>query len=294
MHGKLITTTLGFLFLLGIPGTAAEAPPLTFKFTKANVPGARGTIPVGVNNAGATVGAYLNRKLVWHGYILDGKKLTTLDDPAGTPGTTYADGLNPDGTISVVGHYLNSSGNSVGFLYKKGKYKDIGPTGFVASIAVAITDQGVIVGDYTDTSGVTHGFILEGKKYTTLDVPGSAGTTAAAGINKAGWIVLWWVDSKGSVQASLTKNRGKSYRTIDVPGATDSYPGGINSAGDVTYYWEDSDQVGCGALFHAKKYYKFDYPHATFTAAAGINDRATLVGAYLSTTGPISGFKATY
>jgi hypothetical protein len=193
-----------------------------------------------------------------------------------------------------VGHYTNSSGNSVGFLYKKGKYKNIGPTGFVASIAAAITDQGVFVGDYTDTGGVTHGFILEGKKYTTLDVPGSAGTSAASSINKAGWIVLWWVDSKGSVHASLTKNRGKSYRTIDVPEATDSYPEGINSAGDVSYYWEDSNQVGRGALFHAKKYYKFDYPHAAFTAAGGINDQATLVGAYSSTIAPILGFKATY
>jgi hypothetical protein len=101
MQCKPITATLLFVFLLGIPCVAAEAPPLFFKFTKANVPGSRGTIPVGINNAGATVGAYLDKKLVWHGYILDGKKVTTLDDPDGKPGTTYADGLNPDGTIRL-------------------------------------------------------------------------------------------------------------------------------------------------------------------------------------------------
>ncbi|MGA8492590.1 MAG: hypothetical protein WB711_19355 [Terriglobales bacterium] len=48
----------------------------------------------------------------------------------------------------VAGVYNNSSGNSVGFLYKNGKYTDIpGPTGAAASVASGINDNGAIVGD---------------------------------------------------------------------------------------------------------------------------------------------------
>src|SRR5271157_379465 len=90
-------------------GTAA-APLLTFKFHKLNVPGAAQTEPGGVNNAGVSVGAYVDTAGLAHGYILNGKSLTTLDDPNGMAGTTGANNLNPDGTISVVGSYTNSAG----------------------------------------------------------------------------------------------------------------------------------------------------------------------------------------
>ena len=35
-----------------VAATAADAPPLTFKFTKNSVPGARQTLAEGINNAG--------------------------------------------------------------------------------------------------------------------------------------------------------------------------------------------------------------------------------------------------
>jgi uncharacterized membrane protein len=282
-----------------VAAIAGDAPKLTFTFSKANVPGAMQTGPSGINNAGVMVGEYVDKNSVSHGYILNGKKLTTLDDPKGMAGTTGAENLNPDGAISVVGAYNNSSGNSVGFLYKDGKYTDIpGPTGAVSSVAVAINDQGAIVGDYVDTSGRTHGFLLKGKTYTTLDVPAAFGTTAASGINKAGWIVLWWVDQRGLIESSITKDNGNTYHDIDVPLAADSYASDVNSAGDVTYFWVDSAAVGHGALLHAGKYYKFDYPKAIFTYAGGINDKRTIVGGYQAKSKnghpPLLGFKATY
>ena len=188
---KSIMCVLGFALACAVAATAADAPKLTFAFSKANVPGAMQTGLSGINNIGVTVGSYVDENSVSHGYILDGIKMTTLDDPKGLPGSTVAENLNPDGAISVVGVYYNSSGNSVGFLYKNGKYTDIpGPTGAVSSVASGINDNGAIVGDYVDTNGKTHGFLLKGKKYTTLDVPTAFGTTAASGINKAGWIVL--------------------------------------------------------------------------------------------------------
>ena len=260
---KSIMCVLGVALACAIAATAADAPKLIFTFSQANVPGAMQTGPSGINNAGVMVGGYVDKNSVSHGYILNGKKLITLDDPIAMAGTTGPANLNPNGAISVVGAYNNSSGNSVGFLYKNGKYTDIpGPAGAVASLASGINDKGAIVGDYVDSKGRTHGFLLKGKKYTTLDEPAAFGTTAASGINNAGWIVLWFVNQQGLVESAITKDDGNTYTPINVPLAVDSYASDLNSAGDVSYFWSDSGGVGRGALLHAGKYYKVNYPQS--------------------------------
>ncbi|MGA8491662.1 MAG: hypothetical protein WB711_14645, partial [Terriglobales bacterium] len=160
-----------------VAATAAAAPTLTFTFKAFNVPGAVQTNPGGISNTGVRVGQYTDKNLVLHGFILQGKKLTKLDDPKGTAGTTGASNLALDGPIMVVGAYTNSAGASVGFLYKGGKFTDVrGPKGSIASAADGINDSGDIVGDYVDSNSVTHGFLLKAGKYKTMDPTGSLGT----------------------------------------------------------------------------------------------------------------------
>jgi hypothetical protein len=81
----LLAFALAFTVVAAI---AADAPPLTFKFTKASVPGATQTEPGGINNAGMSVGFYTDTAGLNHGYILKGTKFTTLDDPKAKAGTT--------------------------------------------------------------------------------------------------------------------------------------------------------------------------------------------------------------
>ena len=215
---KSMLCVLGFALMCAVRASAGDAPKLTFTFTKANIPGALQTYTYGVNNAGVMVGSYRD-KSSGHGYILNGKKLTKLDDPEAQPGSTIANGLNPNGAISVVGVYNTASGTTVGFLYKNGKYTDIpGPTGTRQSSANSINDAGAIVGSYLDSNDVMHGFLLKGGKYKTLDLPGATEGTGATGINTSGWIVLYGYNSTGAASA-LTKNNGKTYTTINVPDA---------------------------------------------------------------------------
>jgi len=291
---KSMLCVLGFALMCSVHASAGDAPKLTFTFTKANIPGALQTYTYGVNNAGVMVGSYRDKSSE-HGYILNGKKLTKLEDPKGQPGSTIAYSLNPNGAISVVGVYNTASGTTVGFLYKNGKYTDIpGPTGTRQSSANSINDAGAIVGSYVDSNDVMHGFLLKGEKYTTLHAPGATEGTAAMGINAQGWIVLYGYTSTGATSA-LTKNNGKTYTPINVPGAIASFASDLNSAGDVVYEWLDSSHEAHGALLQAAKYYKFDYPKAVFTYGGGINDKSTIVGWYqISNTGAVSGYKATY
>jgi len=290
---KLILCALGLVLLCVSAATAADQ--LTFKFKAVKVPGAVWEEPGGINNAGVSTGFYVDSSNVQHGYILNGKKLTTLDDPNGTAGTTAGSNLNPNGKVSVVGSYTSSTtGNSVGFLYKGGKYKDIpGPSGAVATYGSAVNDSGAIVGYYVGSDNAVHGFLLKGKKYTTLDVPGAT-ASYATGINKSGDITFFWSDSSGHVESSVYN--GKTYTTIDVPGAADSYALDLDAAGDVTYEWLDSSGVIHGALLHAKKYYNYDYPSSTATYGGGINDKSNIVGGYQTSSGGSDwfAFEATY
>ena len=138
-----------------------------------------------------SVGGYTDSSGVSHGYILKGKKVTTLDDPNAKAGTTSASNIQYNGT-AVVGFYTNTAGVSVGFLYKGGKFTDIpGPPGNMGTSANAINDAGDVVGNYADSSGVVHGFLLKGGKYKTLDVPGAV-ATIATGVSNKDVIVFYW------------------------------------------------------------------------------------------------------
>ena len=291
---KSALCVLGFALTCSVRLAAGDAPKLSFTFTKANIPGALETHINGVNNAGVTVGSYRNKSSE-HGYILNGKKLTKLDVPKSQQNSTIANGLNADGAISVVGVYNTPSGIPIGFVYKNGKYTDIpGPKGALQSSANSINDSGAIVGWYVDSNEVMHGFLLKDEKYTTLDLPGATEGTGATGINTRGWIVLYGYNSTGATSA-LTKNDGKTYKPINVPDAVASFANDLDSAGDVVYEWLDSSHVAHGALLQGGKYYKFDYPKATFTYGGGINDKSSIVGWYqTSNTGAVSGYKATY
>lgn len=291
---KFILCALALVMLCVCAATAGDQ--LTFKFKAVKVPGAAWEEPGGINNKGVSVGFYVDSSGIQHGYILNGKKLTTLDDPNGTAGTTSASNLNPDGAISVVGFYTNTSGVPTGFLYKGGKYTDIsGPTGNVATYGSAINDSGAVVGYYEDSAGVYHGFLLKGKNYTTMDVPGAI-DTFATGINKSGDISFYWVDSSGVYESSVYNAKTKKYTTIDVPGAEYSFALDLNAVGDVTYEWEDSSGAIHGALLHANKYYKYDFPNSTATYGGGINDKNNIVGGYQTASGGSDwfAFEATY
>lgn len=296
---RSITSMLAFVLVFAVvAATAADAPKLKFKFFTHNVPDALQTYANGINNAGVTVGIYQDTSKVWHGYILKGKDVTTLDDPNAPPETTNAEYINYNGAIKVVGFYSNSARTHMGFLYEKGTFTDIpGPAGAISSEANGINDKKEIVGDYIDSSGVMHGFLLKGTEYTTLDVPGAS--TIAWQVNNKDRIVLsnWYSPAHTYIYNVKTK---KFQKIKDVPGAVNSYGTGLNNEGDISFFWDDSSGKRHGALCPEcasknRKYYKYDYPKAVWTLGAGINDKQTIVGTYQAqTNGPYSGYKATF
>lgn len=298
---KLMLSVFGFALLFSSAAAdAADLPKLTFKFTKEDVHGEFQTLVAEINNNGVMVGEYQDAKGFYHGYILDGKKLTRLNHPKGK--NTGLSGINFNGPIKVVGSYTNSSGNLVGFRYTPAtkKLTDFpGPKGATSWYTGAMNDKGWIVGGYQDSSGVSHGFLLQGEKYTTLDVP-NATASFAYGINNQGNITLTWVDSSGAYEGAVYNYNAKTYTPINVPGAgpNGSEASFINNEGDITLWWFDSSGTVHGALFvhAANQFYTFDYPKAAGgTYPNGINDKNALVGQYQHyVNGPVGSFKATF
>lgn len=292
---KSILCVLGCTLSFVLAANADDRPPLTFNFKTANVPGAIQTIPGGINNAGVMVGQYEDKGGVFHGYILNGTTLTTVDDPKGT--STSVNGIQYKG-MTVVGSYISASrGASMGFTYKGGVFTDVlGPQGAIASSAFGINDNGVIVGSYTDSSKVTHGFALQGTTYTILDAPNSS-ATSANGINDSGLgVVNGLYNGLYDDSDVIGPYWWPHFTWIMVPNSPDGSEAlGVNNLGDAVFAWFNASNLSGGALLQNGTYTKFNYPGATQTYGAGINDGNVIVGAYqLTSGGAFSGFTATF
>jgi hypothetical protein len=289
---------LGVLIVLTFVAVyTAAAPTLTFTYSdvKANST-AQETDTYAVNDAGVIAGDYVDSAGVQHAMILNGKKLTTVDnkDCSATTGSTGIQfyGINSAGT--AAGWCTSATtGNPIAFTYAKGKFTTIAFPKALETEADGINDKGDVVGTYIDTAGSQHGFSKIGTKYTSIDVKGET-TAIAWGINNKGQITIYAVNSAGDYDSFLVT--GKKFKNIDNPAAK----GGLGTIvhtpannGDIDGTYFNSAGTEMGWLLHKGKYYDVVDPGGT-TRADGLNDKSELVGRYGSGTYGGTGFKATY
>jgi len=213
--------------------------------------------------------------------VIKGKTVTNVDDPNGV-GTTTCEYISKAGV--VVGFYVNSSGDNVGFEEKGGTFQDVLPFGASNSIVGTISDSGVLAGVYTDaTTGVESGFYGTMGNFTSFSVPTATATVAAAG-NNAGIMIAVWEDSSGNVNSSLYDPSTGKFTEINVPGAILTSADFINNLNQIVYAWEDSSDLFHGAVRTAAgKFIQFDDPDGTNTQGDAINDAGLIVGAFTPT-----------
>jgi len=286
---KSITPILALALTCMVTATAA-APPLTFKFKDVKAKGAIETDTFGVNDSNTITGDYIDSSGVLHGMILEGTKLTTIDDPKGT--ATTGNAINKDGV--VVGYYTNRSNVLTGFEYSKGKFHEIAPHGSLATEALGINDKGDVVGLFIDSAG-QHGFLRHAKtkKYTTLDVPGSYNTTAAWGINNSGWITLYAYNPENEYTVYSFLKVGKHYTQVGQAGWTAH---AINNKGDIVGRGSNCCSTFGWLLLRSNgNYYTFIDPNSCAnTRGDGLNDNDVIVGRYSPCAGGNVGYEARY
>jgi uncharacterized membrane protein len=221
-------------------------------------------------------------------FLLRKGVLRPLGDIRGSMSTAYF-GVNNKG--ETVGAYSDADGTPHGFLRdKRGRFETIDVPGASLTLALGINERGKVVGQYVDTAGGFHGF-LRGRNgdITTFDVPGAVGTTYTYGINNRGQIVGFYADAGGAVHGFV---RGKrSFRTIDVPGATKSAAIDINERGEIVGGYAGADGITHGFRLRRGVFTTIDPPGAAelpeiaATVPFGINNRGQIVGQYADARG---------
>lgn len=198
-------------------------------------------------------------------------------------------------------------------------YSNIEVPGSISTSPGGINNHGDVVGTYQNSSGV-YGFLLSGGVYTTINCPGATAGTFVYGINDNGVIAGYYNEDvtdvgfvyingecknlprfNGSVPYPLGINNqghivgyyfvsptgtegfelvGKTYTEISVPNSTSTTAVGINLAGAISGTYQDS-AGSHGFLFRNGTYTTFNLPGSgATTEAAGLNDKASIVGAY--------------
>lgn len=218
LKGKKVTTIdnpncTSLLSFYGINSARALAGwcnsvPIAFtyangKFTTISPPGATSTEANGINDKGKVVGSYVDSANVTHGFLLIGKKYTTLDVP-GAANFSVAWSINNSGVISVYG--LDSAGSYISFTtknngktYKKFSYSGAGTIGTAIH---AVNNKGDIDGTYFDSNGLGKGVLLHKGKYYPFQEPNDCGvspcSTRADGLNGSLQIVGRYSPSDGT------------------------------------------------------------------------------------------------
>jgi len=216
---------------------------------------------------------------------------TFLDFPGTSVTGTYGinPGAMPNGKAMIVGAWGASTGGSYGFLLKLAPKKTVFSESYQTILpnltdgeAFGINDDGHIVGEFGADN--THGFLLVHGKMTQIDVPyqGAAGTFAND-INNAGTVVGAWYMNDGAPNHGFTWRNGVFTQVPDYPGASQTWPWGINGAGDLSGYVVDANGVDHGFLLKNGVYTLLDFPGAAYTNAVGLNDSDTVVGFYCMT-----------
>jgi len=222
---------------------------------------------------------------------------TTLDNPAGTGGTT-AYGISGN---NIVGWYANSSGWQLGFLYNGSTY-----TTLTDPLSVNTTMYGPVPnGNYAygisgnNTVGLYYwnapvngvngysGFLYNGSTYTTLSDPLSV-STSAQGIDGNN-IVGYYNDSSFNNYGFLYN--GSTYTTLADPLGTKTYAYGI-SGNNIVGLYMDSSFNHYGFLYNigAGTYTTLADPLGVYgTVAQGISGN-NIVGTYFDSTGMAHGF----
>jgi hypothetical protein len=219
-----------------------------------------------IDRSGNMAGMYTDDTDVSHGMWMNTQnKLTSLDAPGAAPQTTICQAIN--GPTEIVCNYADSAGNSYASTYnaQEDSWTEVTFNGGSQINVYGINSLGHMAGVYSDALG-THGFLLIGDEVTTLNATTDATFTVATGVNVHDEVAAFWGDAAGDVESSVYYLSNNDWTTVNLPGATNVYVGGIDDQLDLTYTWVDSggnDHGGFRTLGTnpvAEQYYLFDVP----------------------------------
>jgi len=229
-------------------GYTVTPPYGQLKFRNQNFPGSKQTQVTGLNSNAVQVGFYSTMNTAsgsnnnFGYYSINGKHFHKVNFPAKHPASPPVDqllGVNDQGL--AVGFYVDSHGNSHGYLYNINTNKYVGQTlpipGVTSVTPTGINDPDSVTGFFINSKGKTRGFLVRkaSPHLFILNVPGSD-ATMPFGVNKFGVVV--GVYTIGSNNFGFTWSRGNGFQTIQDPnGPNQTFVNGINSLGELVGFY---------------------------------------------------------
>jgi len=305
----------------GARGRAAIGPhplPLAHAtYTTLDYPGAYQTAAWGVNRTGfmqrtiEVVGVFSVHEGTY-GFLYSNGHYTRIDVPDSYD--TYPFAINGHG--EVVGTYIGKGGAICPFSWTNGVYARQNLAGDHCMAGgdyqtFGIDNAGTVVGVYDNPAAAAfEGFVQTATgRFTTVK------SSELYGIADNAQLVGLTIDASGNYHGMRYSSPTASGIPFDVPGAADTVPHGINSAGVITGAYGPFHGVGYpdetypgeqGFIDANGTFTRLDYPGATATGANGINDAVAaitagpgsgagfdVVGLYQAANGAVHGFLAT-
>jgi probable HAF family extracellular repeat protein len=229
--------------------------------------------PIGINNRGQIVGAYVDTEGIIHGFLLDKHRFTNIDVPDALETSPFK--INDRGQI--VGFFNDAGGIAHGFLWEDGVFTTIDFPEALVTSALDIDNHGRIIGQYVDAAGIFHGFLRDTSgAFTTIDIPGAT-VTAVVAINDLGQMVGFYGDAGGTLQAFLLDQGVVT--TINFPGAVVTQPTGINNRGQIVGAYADGGRLR-GFLLSDGEFRRLTDPPGVFlqSLALDLDDFGRIVG----------------
>jgi hypothetical protein len=284
MKHALKASALASIFALALVALAIALPssaqdtvkPISPTFTTIAVPGAMGTVVLGINTAGEMVGYYYNvGSDGGTGFLYSGGNFTFINYPGAD--LTEAVGINDSGLISGTA-YMAENTAAVGFTYDGANFNQIAVPNQEFTLVNGINNAGAVVGGYGDGT-VNKAFEDIAGRFRNVTPP-PRGWIEAQGraINSLGEIVGL---TTGSSTTGFSFKNG-TFRTLSVPSSYNTQALGLNDKGIVVGFY-DACTPGCafhGFALSGGKYSVLDYPGAMETQAFGVNNAGEAVGTY--------------
>ena len=271
--------SLAVLLLASAPLALAQGT-----YTQFDVPGSLGTEGFGIDTAGDITGLYVDSSDNWHGFLLSSGTYTTIDYPGATQ--TYPYGVNDLGQIvgysypsdqgflydvqaqtftiisypntsSTLPFAINNAGTIAGvvdhgankfqgFVLVGSTYRHIAPPRTIVSSVNGITAPGTLFGMAGNRTAQLI-FSFDQGKYSQRVIPNAPGAYVN-GVNPAGTALVGFYNPSSGVTAGFIYQKN-ALTTLQFPGSNFTRPGGINAAGEVVGFFEDSSGNGHGFLW---------------------------------------------
>jgi len=278
---------------------------------------------LGINDGRVIVGYFGDGTVIPNnGYVLVPKNHYSVENFTNLPSPdvasqTQAIGINTRRFPDIVGFYTdNATGFTHGFLDSKGVQSPIDdPAGSPPNIAapvqnlLGINNFDKAAGFWTDNDGHEHGFVVKlntqsPSSSTFIEIPpttfAGAVATQASDITNNDLVCGFWTDANGNNHGFFGR-LGHMFFTFNVKindaTATSTSPFGCNDKGEIVGSFTDSNGNVHGFIFADDRFFQFDAPGSSQTAAFGVmgtfingvNDRGDIVGFFSDGT-KVNGF----